>query len=181
MTAAPAGGAWIDNNRYSDGTRYQSNCAGPGPWSQAASNAVGMIVDSNGSLITSQPCNVARPLACCIEPHTAQFAGYTPTSFTGSLGGWVGANAKCNAAFAGSSLCTIVDYNRADTNQAAPASGAWVDNNRYSDGTRYQSNCAATSPWTQAVSTAVGMIVNAQGMLLTSQPCNASRPLACCR
>jgi hypothetical protein len=56
--------------------------------------------------------------------HTA-FAGYTPTAFTGNLGGRTGAHAACNAAFAGSHFCT--DWELDQSVPPAPAQSVWVD------------------------------------------------------
>jgi Collagen triple helix repeat (20 copies) len=116
---------------------------------------------------------------------TPYFAGYTSTTYSGNLGGFVGANAKCAAEFPGSSLCTISDFQLSNPTVATGGVGAWIDYNRYSSGERNQSACADVNSqaWTVSTSTTAGAVVQPSGFYLSGgagQLCNASRPLACC-
>jgi len=60
------------------------------------------------------------------------FAGYTPQTTTGNGGGLVGMNAKCNAAFTGSKMCTEAEALSLWRDGALPALGsgdntyAWI-------------------------------------------------------
>lgn len=50
------------------------------------------------------------------------YAGKTPTSYTGDLGGILGANAKCQAAFAGSHMCSANEIAKVGS---APIAAGW--------------------------------------------------------
>jgi hypothetical protein len=117
---------------------------------------------------------------------TLEFAGFTTTLYTGNLGGYPGANAKCSAQYASSFLCTGTDYDLANTSVGPPASGAWIDYARNTDGTRSGNSCyLGAGVWTYS-GPAVGSGGQDGETLLatgdyTSAICNQSKPLACCR
>jgi len=191
---APASGAWIDYSRGTDGARSNGSCYYGGtnePWSfgGAYSNSSGQ----QGSMVTSYGrhtialCSTVKPLACCRAPSKLVFRGFTNATYTGDLGGLPGANAKCASAFPGASLCTRADYDLSNTAVAAPASGAWIDYSRATDGTRSNGSCyfgGTNEPWSfgGTYSNSSGQ----QGSMVTSfgrhtiALCSTSKPLACC-
>ena len=122
-----------------------------------------------------------------LNANTIAFAGYTPTAFTGNLGGFVGANAKCEAAFAGSSLCTVTDYQLANPTVSIGGVGAWIDYNRFTNGERNSSACAGPTSgqaWIDSSATSAGAVVLPTGFYASGGPaqlCNVARPLTCCR
>jgi hypothetical protein len=118
---------------------------------------------------------------------TLEFAGFTAVLYTGNLGGYPGANAKCNAEFAGSFLCTRPDYDQANTAVGPGGSGAWIDYARNTDGTRSASSCylGGAGVWTYS-GPAVGSSGQSGSTMLptgdyTSAICNLQKPLSCCR
>jgi hypothetical protein len=191
--AAPSSGAWIDYPRATDGTRDNSSCdySSSEPWTYSGAfngsgGQQGSMVSSFGRHTTAG-CNLVKPLACCRAPAARMvFRGFTTATFTGDLGGFPGAHTKCSSQFPGSSLCTRSDYDLANTSVAAPASGAWIDFSRATEGTRSNSSCNYTSsePWT--FSGAFNGSGGQQGWTVTtfgrhtSVSCNQVKPLACC-
>ena len=115
---------------------------------------------------------------------TVRFAGYTPLLYNGNLGGFPGANAKCDVAFPGSHFCTLSDFSRSEPDVNPPAGGAWVDQNREASGTRYgSSNCvssAAQGSWTNGASSVNGPFLSPAGYFWNGSACDVQRPLACC-
>ncbi|MGV3625563.1 MAG: hypothetical protein ACO1OB_32430, partial [Archangium sp.] len=114
-----------------------------------------------------------------------QFVGFTQAVFTGDLGGLPGAAAKCRAEFtADSFLCTIADYDSANTTAVPPTgAGSWVDYNRSENGSRSTSACTqGVSPWTNAATpySASGAVIGATGYI-GQYSCAQSKHLACCR
>jgi hypothetical protein len=117
------------------------------------------------------------------------FAGFTPTTYTGTLaGGRTGAHALCAAAFAGSHLCHAAEYVQSGSGTTPPTGGAWIDPST-SDGTSdhnagmpgsgrylYGADC---QDYTSTSSTMLGTTVSAAGSIVSGY-CNASRALACC-
>ena len=151
-------------------------------WNDATLGSSGPVVLPTGfyAAASGQVCNVARPLTCCFAPRTVAFVGYTTASYTGNLGGFVGANAKCATEFPGSWLCTIVDYQKA--NPITATAGAWIDFNRYANGERNIGACAAASQsWGDATASPAGVVVQPSGSYGTAGLCNVARPLTCCR
>jgi hypothetical protein len=55
------------------------------------------------------------------------FAGFTPATYAGNLGGRAGAHAICSSAFAGSHFCADWEYDQAGAPGPIPASQAWID------------------------------------------------------
>ena len=113
-----------------------------------------------------------------------RFAGYTSATFTGNLGTFHGANAKCRAEFPGSSFCTVTDYSQGEPSALPPASGAWIDEQRNSSNLRSIYACAptsgATAAWTDGSATRLGNMAAATGFITGVGNCNIVRPLACC-
>ncbi|MDP2275536.1 MAG: hypothetical protein Q8K32_32610 [Archangium sp.] len=192
--AAPASGAWIDFARGTDGTRSNGSCYYGGtnePWSYGgafSSNGgqLGAMVTSYGKHTTAT-CNLTKPIACCRAPARMIFRGFTALTYTGDLGGIPGANTKCASEFPGASLCTRADYDQANTSAAPPASGAWIDFARGSDGTRSNGSCyygGTNEPWSyggvfSSNGGQLGAMVTSYGKHTTAT-CNLVKPVACC-
>lgn len=64
----------------------------------------------------------------------AVFAGYTPAKYNGNLGGLTGANAKCNAAFPSSHICSVNEFARTGNTTLLGWGGAWLLNDGYAVG-----------------------------------------------
>lgn len=206
-TIPPANGAWIDSSGWIDtalasstvigGTghldlgRYigasQSNCAS---WT-ASTSTFGYTLTISGQSQVS--CTTSHALACCSTPAAEQFRGFTTTSVTGGRpGGRAEMNQVCGAQYAGSHLCHISEYARANPTATPPAAGAWMDSSVYlrQQGDSIAENNVATrdmglaayasqincTAWTQT--TGFGYSYSAAGM--TQVNCTASRSLACC-
>ena len=178
---APVSGAWVDNERDSFGRRATSPCNnGLGSWTYTGTVDTADVITTTGSA-TSSACSAVKPLACCQTPLKRVFRGFTSMVFTGDLGGFPGANAKCRAEFPGSFFCSYGDYHRAEPGLGAPASGAWVDNERDSFGRRATSPCnngLGSWTYTGTVDTADGITTTGSA---TSSACNVARPIACCQ
>lgn len=112
-----------------------------------------------------------------------EFAGFTAATFNGDLGGYPGANQKCQAEFAGSYFCTIPDYDGANTTALPGASGAWIDSARAPSGARNNNSCSATgnTAWTLGTTASSGVNLNAVGSFYASTTCSFLKPLACCQ
>lgn len=109
------------------------------------------------------------------------FVGFTSTSYTGDLGGFVGANAKCRMQYAGASLCTESEFARGEPDFGAPAGGAWIDFDRdLATGARSTTPCNnGNGPWTHSGnSDSAGFL--SPTSYTTSTTCTASKPLTCC-
>jgi hypothetical protein len=185
--APSATGAWLDYDRYSSGERNNSACTSSTTgeaWLNSAATGASAAVAQPTGFYLSQPCNVARPLACCITPKEAVFVGYTTATWNGNLGGFIGANAKCAAQYPSSWLCTVRNFNLADPGVVPGAQGAWLDYDRYSSGERNNSACTSGTTgeaWSNAASSGASAAVAGATGFYTSLPCNIARPLACCR
>ncbi|MFZ5441993.1 MAG: hypothetical protein ACOZQL_18450 [Myxococcota bacterium] len=113
------------------------------------------------------------------------FAGFTPATYTGNLGGRVGAHALCAAAFTGSHFCDENEYTSSTSDVPVPSSGAWVDD--------YDSAQPATrginyicNRWTTGTTSYEGLIIRADGtpgstyVSSSDYGCGTPRPVACC-
>lgn len=194
VTAPPASGAWIDQGRDSNGYRSSYACRFDGSnvaWTYSGSSIsaayrTGPIVRPTGP-VPSTLCSEVKPLACCRSLSSVVFRGFTSTAYDGDLGGAIGANQKCHAQFPGSFFCLGSDYDRSNTTIAPPASGAWIDQGRDSNGYRSSYACrfdGANVAWTYngaSISAAyrTGPIVRPTGPVPTTL-CNDLKPLACC-
>jgi hypothetical protein len=127
-----------------------------------------------------------------------QFVGYTPSLFSGDLGGRTGAQAKCGAAYPGSHFCTNWEIEQAAP--PAPASTAWVDRGRFDQQSRLfridysPSDVYSCAGWTSssASQTLVGgglvrsSVITSLGEITstwvsnTDGGCQIARPLSCC-
>jgi hypothetical protein len=127
------------------------------------------------------------------------FVGYTPTSYTGNLGGRAGAHALCAAAFPGSHFCTDLE---ADESFLPPMSvNVWVDAGNNTSSSRYfhagiaASNYTQCAGWTNAapgltvggnltsanVFTMPYAAVQSSYVGLNDGGCEKQLPLACCQ
>lgn len=119
------------------------------------------------------------------------FAGYTATTYTGSIsGGRPGAHAICAAAFSGSHLCQAAEYIQSNSATTVPASGAWLDpsisdgdsenfNNGMAGSGRYVGYSGTCDSWSTTASGYSGTYIATSGAI-TNNACSASRVLACC-
>lgn len=141
----------------------------------------GTNLNAQGVFTAQLACTQVKPLACCHVPTPVVFRGYTAATYSGNLGGHVGANAKCALEFPGSSFCTVADFDRANPMSLPPASGAWIDSNRSSTGARTQNSCSSggTSWVNGTIDT--GTNLNAQGVFTSQLACAQVKPLACCQ
>ena len=137
-----AAGAWSDGNRFTSGQREASSCSNNGAWNWGLTGSSGRSMNAIGAP-TSSVCNEVKPLACCRRAGRFVFRGFTTATFTGALGGYLGANAKCSAEFAGSYLCTTAEFEDANGAVSPGAAGAWSDGNRFTSGQREASSCSA--------------------------------------
>jgi hypothetical protein len=182
-TGAPAAGAWVDYDRDSLGNRATSPCNnGNGQWSYGAGTADTSTFLTTTGATSSSYCNVTRPISCCNRTPRRIFRGFTSLSFTGDLGGFVGANAKCRAEFPGSYFCASADYALAETTAVPGVVGAWIDYDRDSAGQRASSPCNnGVGSWTYGAGTADTSTYLLSNGTISSSYCNVSRPIACCQ
>jgi hypothetical protein len=118
------------------------------------------------------------------------FAGFTSATSDGNLGGVNGANAKCDAEFAGSHFCNDREFNLIGTSASIPVTGVWADQGLYPSSSspsatvrdRYY-NGADCSFWTTNATgyTGLQIDVTSRPIANTTTPCTLVRPLACCR
>ncbi len=112
------------------------------------------------------------------------FAGYTNGTYTGNLGGRIGAHALCAAAYPGAHFCQEDELLTATQASSPGAAGAWVDDWDPSyPGKR--SNGYTCSEWNNATTSYSGMMLKPTGFLAASygsntNGCDVARPLACC-
>ncbi len=184
-SAAPGGaGAWIDGERDDYGRRYNSYCySNSTAWTYSGSSTsyYGGVLNTLGR-VTTTTCDTTRPIACCNRRRPVSFRGFTSQSFTGDLGGYPGANAKCSVDYPGSFICSSGDYARAETSAAPGGAGAWIDGERDDYGRRYNSYCYSNSTaWTYSGSSTsyYGGVLNTLGRVTTTT-CDTTRPIACC-
>jgi hypothetical protein len=119
------------------------------------------------------------------------FAGFTSSSYTGTIsGGRPGAHAICAAAFAGSHLCHAAEYIQSNAATTVPSSGAWLDpsisdresesyNNGMAGSGRYIGYSGTCDSWSTTASGYNGTYIATTGAI-TNNACSASRVLACC-
>lgn len=221
-TPVPSGGAWMDTSAYvsNSSTYIRTDFAGPRIGRYAASNTArncsnwtaldyiysGNPRDTDGTVVnavgmSTELCNVARPLACCSTPFKEQFAGYTSTAYEGDVGGRAIANFHCASEFAGSHICHLAEYIRSTPTVSPPTDGAWADTSAYVDNSstyirtdfagpwigRYTSSNTARncSNWTALDYLYSGNLRDTDGTVVkpgspATEPCNVARPFACC-
>jgi hypothetical protein len=205
-TVTPAAGAWIDSSagieasasnsspilgtghprlgRYTGGNTL--NCTS---WNATGSSGYVMTISGWSQV----QCTTTHSLACCTTPYAEGFRGFTTATVTGGLpGGRAEMNQVCGAQFAGSHMCHIAEYNRANSAVTPPAAGVWIDSSAYlrTQGDSFSENYAATAEmgrytapntlncvaWTQTNSS--GYSYSANG--LSQVQCTTSHALACC-
>ncbi len=178
-TVAPGAlGAWVDYNRATSGQRDHSSCSNNGAWSWGTAGVTGHSMNAVG-YPTNSNCSDLKPLTCCRQVSRILFRGFTATTYTGALGGYPGANAKCSAEFPGSFLCTSAEYDLGNSPVSPGAAGAWVDYNRTATGQRDHSSCSNNGAWTWGAAGVTGHSMNAVGYP-TNSNCSDQKPLACC-
>ena len=196
---APGGtGAWVDYYRNSSptfvrGTSFSDTCAiSPGgTWQTnvaSTSSTAGYTLNDTGNIVRAS-CAGSRPLACCRVRRSVVVRGFTAAVFTGNLGGWTGANQKCDAEFPGSFFCSYTDVMNAESPLAPGGTGAWVDYYRNSSptfvrGTSFSDTCAISPGGTwqtnvASTSSTAGYTLNDTGNIVR-QSCAGLRPLTCC-
>jgi hypothetical protein len=180
LSAPPASGAWIDSDRSSSGNRAQNSCSSGGvSWNNGV-NDTGTNLNAAGVFTSQVACSQVKPIACCRVPTASVFRGYTALTFTGAQGGHIGANAKCNAEFPGSYLCTLADFDKANPLVAPGGVGVWIDSNRSANGNRTQNSCSAGGvSWNNGVND-TGTNLNALGVFTAQVACTNVKPIACC-
>lgn len=182
-TGAPASGAWVDYDRDALGNRATSPCNnGNGQWSYGTGTSDTSTYLTTTGATNSSYCNVTRPISCCYRTPRRIFRGFTAASFTGDLGGFVGANAKCRAEFPGSYFCASADYALAETTAVPGAAGAWIDYDRDAAGQRATSPCNnGAGQWTYGAGTSDTSTYLQTNGTINSSYCNVARPIACCQ
>jgi hypothetical protein len=183
VTPPSSAGAWLDSDRQASGQRTQNSCsAGGGSWNLGTTGDTGTNLNALGVFASQVSCDGVKPLACCRVPSAVVFRGYTTATFTGSVGGTIGANARCAAEYPGSYFCTVSDFDLSNPTIAPPASGAWIDSNRSASGTRTQNSCSASGgSWNLGTTGDTGTNLNALGVFVSQVTCNQVKPLACCQ
>jgi hypothetical protein len=183
LALPPASGAWIDSDRSATGQRTQNSCSVSGvSWTLGTTGDTGTNLNAFGVPAGQLACNLIKPLACCRVPSTVLFRGFTAATFTGSMGGTIGVNAKCAAEFPGSVFCTVSDFDKANPLVLPPASGAWIDSNRAASGARTQNSCSVGGvSWTLGTTGDTGTNLTSFGVPAGQLPCNQIKPVACCQ
>jgi hypothetical protein len=128
------------------------------------------------------------------------FAGFTPQTVAGNLGGRTGAHGLCAAAFAGSHFCTDWEFEVTNAPATPPAGGAWIDlGNDDADTRNYRpgystSSLSTCSGWTSAdpaqrpdgFNLGSGRVLQPTGAVASTfvatnnGGCSVPRPLTCC-
>ena len=178
---APSSGAWIDSDRQTSGARTTNSCSSSGSWNLGTTGDTGTNLNTLGVFTGQVLCNGLRPLACCRVASAVVFRGYTTATFTGALGGAVGATAKCAAEYPGSFFCTVAEFDKANPTVTPGASGAWIDSSRNTSGTRLQNSCSSGGAWNLGTTGDTGTNLNAVGTFTGQTLCNQLKPLACCQ
>jgi hypothetical protein len=178
---APGMGAWVDFERTSTGQRSTSACessTSSAPWTGTL--YTGETITATG-FTTGLACSSVLSLACCKRNAPVRyFVGYTTATYTGNLGGIVGANQKCRAQYPGSYFCTLSDYYLAEPQVGPAGSGAWIDFDRTSSGARSSSACessTSSAPWSGTLYTGETITSTA---FPTGVACSTALPLTCC-
>jgi hypothetical protein len=195
-TPIPASGAWLDSSVQPDGgiTREGSHRFGRYTGTSCLSYTTtsaqfnGTVLFPAGDAFASSTCQTARPLACCNGEPKIVFAGFTPATTTGNLGGRPTAHALCGAAFPGAHLCHAAEYLRANSPLAIPADGAWLDSSVGDTGGitreggpsfgRYTGTSCLSYTTTSAQFN--GTVLFPAGDAFASSTCQTARSLACC-
>jgi hypothetical protein len=197
-TPIPAVGAWIDasvtptdaltvegSHRFGRNTNY--SCLS---FTSASTSYTGTYLATNGEATWGgSTCQTARPLACCNGAPKVLFAGFTPASYTGNMGGRPAVHAVCGAAFPSSHMCHATEYFRTNSATPVPAAGAWLDASVDEDdgltvegapGNGRNTNYSCLS-FTSASTSYTGTYLATNGEATWGgSTCQLARPVACC-
>lgn len=169
----PAGPQGIPGSTGATGPAGSAGLAGPqgtiGPQGPAGPPGAVMLVD--GGVVLAQNWHI--------------FAGYSPGTYTGNLGGRVGAHAICDTAFSGAHFCDENEYVLSRSGASVPASGAWIDNWDDSQPGARSINTTCNH-WTTGTTAYEGIVVRSDGTFTgtyvssSDYGCGQTRPVACC-
>lgn len=104
--------------------------------------------------------------------------GYTTATYNGDLGGFPGANQKCQSEFSGTHMCSASEVVRSGVT-IAPLVDAWVfaDLAELDSQSIFYSGC-----WGYSTSTSGnGVIFSTAGSFATASCATAGRSIACCK
>lgn len=177
--ACPFGGALVS---VDGGGRAVVCTGGPGVQGPAGATGPQGVAGPAGAAGAVGPVGPAGPAGVLTAPR-ARFAGFTPATYTGNLGGRVGAHAICAAAFPNSVMCDEQEYVQATSAIPVPATGAWLDDWGGVNQPGERINTSTCSGWTNAVpnSNDTALFLNTSGdTSLTSNQCDVARSVACC-
>jgi hypothetical protein len=194
--------ASVDHGRFTD-FNYGYNC---GNWTANDYLSSGYTYDTKGTAVIpageSYPlCKVPRVLACCTSPYKEEFAGFTPASVVGAMGGREMMHGLCATTFSGSHMCHMAEYERATSPVTPPAAGAWLDTSAFQTSStiyavddvasraagrftdfNYGYNCGN---WTANDYVSSGYTYDTKGTAIAPEgavypTCKVARPVACC-
>jgi len=154
-----------------------------------------------GSTGAQGPTGSAGPAGTLYGEQASTFAGFTTATTNGAAGGREAMHALCDAAFAGSHMCHVAEYEVAASATIPPSQGAWIDSScieyvaggtlpsgRISCDVKLGSSDAGRrlaastgsncNGWTSAISNHYGFHINPTEAKTAS--CDAIRPVACC-
>lgn len=156
-------------------------------WTTTAGLSDGAVINEPASTTTAA-CSAARPVACCNTPFRERFRGFTSATTTGAAGGRAAMHRTCAQEFAGSHLCHVAEYSRANPTTTPPANGAWIDYSTFNDITedmgamprsgRGTGSSWACTAWSNASAVDNALTITPAGGV--SGACSVARPLACC-
>jgi hypothetical protein len=129
------------------------------------------------------------PAGAAFGEDAAAFAGFTSTPIIAAIGSREQMHAQCSAAFAGSYLCHLAEYELANSSTPVPAIGAWIDNSAAANGDEDASSIASgrvtgrapfgnCANWTSVSGTDYATALLAGGATLRN--CAEQHVLACC-
>lgn len=201
---APVGGAWIDWSAAQNGASVTAGGLSAGRSGTGNNSCTGwtstsgshLIVSVNGELLSGSvgvDCTQQRPVACCAGARPTRVRGPTTATYTGNLGGRVGANVKCQLEFgAAAHFCHASEYLRAASSLQFPVAGAWMDWSASPvDGSAITAGITGASRSATGNNSCTGwtatsgshLIVSRTGELLSGSvgvDCTQARPIACC-
>lgn len=129
------------------------------------------------------------PAGAWFGEEAAAFAGFTSTPITANAGGREQMHARCAAAFPGSHLCHMTEYELAVSTTPIPTIGAWIDNSAAANGDPDASSLASgrvtgrnpfgnCANWTSVSGNDYATSLEPGGGALRS--CAGQHVLACC-
>lgn len=205
---APVGGAWVDWSAAENGNavtagglsagRSGTNTNSCSSWTNGTTGVSQLTIGVNGEIVSGASgtnCSQLRPAACCAGARATRVRGATAATYTGDLGGRVGANVKCQLEFgAAAHFCHASEYLRAASGAAMPLNGAWIDWSASPvDGTpitggvirasRSATGTNSCNGWTNGTNSGSQLIVTRTGEILSGSlgvDCSQPRSIACC-